>query len=317
MGREGHQAPRGGSEARTSCKQRYTWNFYLRVSIHPLFKLKSNLASIPESLDMESLPGLQALLSEYYTPRLRYHASQLLGLVVKKKEMYKLIALLKKFSSGRVSSTTLVTIVDDICYNTTFYSELNQLLTEKQVKRITRELGFLCRPKYAYATFLEATREIQGFQRVNITLVPGAKAKQVPPNKSLCPQLRTKADQTILKLLGKKKWIHAEMGMEMGMVTHLISKDSVAQTFPYLGISKKTCFMCGHILQSLALFQTRSNHGKVYSQWTLPSSLLIPSLYQGKLDPAIQNLRDVLRHECAGGDDQHIDAVKESTIQLQ
>ncbi|KAJ5739490.1 hypothetical protein N7533_012274 [Penicillium manginii] len=255
------------------------------------------IVATKESLDIESLPDLQALLSEYYTPRLKYHASELFGLVTKKKEMckFKLVEILKEFGLGSVSSTNLVAIVDDICYSTTFYSQLNQLFTVKQVKRITRELGFLCRPRYAFATFWEAAREIEGFQSMKITLVPGARAKHVPPSMSLCPQFLTKADQAIPKLLKQKRWIHAEMGM----VTHLIKNDSVARTFPYLGISKKTWFMCGHILQSLAPFQARNNHGKVYSQWTLPSTLIVPSLYQGRLESAVQNLRDVLRHECA------------------
>lgn len=228
--------------------------------------------------------------------------------------MWKLVACLKKFDSEEISSTSLVSIIDDICYSTNFFSEINRLFTEKQVKRLVRELGFLCRPKYAYITFWEAAREIEGFQSMKITLVPGSKARHVPPSKSLSPQSSTKADQKVRLELQKKKWIHAEMGM----VTHLISKDSVAQTFSYLGISKKTCLMCGHILQSLGLFQARSNHGKVYSQWTLPSSLIIPSSYQTRLDPAVQSLRDMLRHECAVKDAQHIDAVKESQLfQLQ
>ncbi|KAJ5797887.1 uncharacterized protein N7503_007183 [Penicillium pulvis] len=272
---------------------------------------KSDLQSISEFLNTESITGLQAMLSEYYTPRLNYHASKLLALIKKKKEMRILIACLKAFLSGEIASTTLVEIIDDLCYSTNFYSGINQLFTAKQAKRLNRELGFLCRPRYACTTFWEAAREIEGFHCIKFTLVPGAKAKRVPPSISLRTQSLTKANQKNLDVvLRKKKWIHAEMGM----VTHLISKNSVAQTFPYLGISKKTCFMCGHILQSLGLFRARNNHGKVYSQWTLPSSLIVPSLHQEKLDLAVQNLHDVLRHECAVDDDQHIDAVNESTI---
>lgn len=262
---------------------------------------------------MESLPDLQALFSKYYTPRLKYHASQLLSLIDKMKEMWKLDACLKAFRSGEVSSFDLVNIVNDLCYSTTFYSEINRFFTETQVKRVIRELGFLCRPKYAFNTFWEAAREIEGFQKINITLIPGYQAKKVPPSLSLCTQamVRTNKDRKNLEAqLQKKKWIHAEMGM----VTHLISEGSVTQTFPYLGISKKTCFMCGHFLQGLDVFRARNNHGKVYSQWTLPSSLVVPSLYQSKFDSVVRNLRDILRHECAVDDAQHVNAVKESTI---
>lgn len=225
--------------------------------------------------------------------------------------MWKLIACIKAFLSKEISSTNLVKIVDDICYSTTFYFEINRIFTAKQARRVVRELGFLCRPKYAHTTFWEAAREIESFQSMKITLIPGVKSKQVPPSTSLCPHLFDKVDQKILDSeLRKKKWIHAEMGM----ATHIISKDGLARTFPYLGISKKTCFMCGHILQSLALFRARNNHGKVYSQWTLPSLLTVPSPHRDKLDSAVQNLRDVLQQECAVDEDKHIDAIKESTI---
>ncbi|GAA92825.1 phosphoserine aminotransferase [Aspergillus luchuensis IFO 4308] len=88
----------------------------------------------------------------------------------------------------------------------------------------------------------------------------------------------------------------------------------VSRTPQYLGISKKTCFMCGHFLQSLSQFQARNNHGKVYSQWRLPKSLIMPPKYCETLDNAARNLRDVMQRECALERDYHIAAVKESTI---
>ncbi|PWY61897.1 phosphoserine aminotransferase [Aspergillus eucalypticola CBS 122712] len=88
----------------------------------------------------------------------------------------------------------------------------------------------------------------------------------------------------------------------------------VSRTPQYLGISKKTCFMCGHFLQSLSQFQTRNNHGKVYSQWRLPKSLIMPPKYCETLDNAARSLRDVMQRERALELDYHIAAVKESTI---
>ncbi|OJI86029.1 hypothetical protein ASPTUDRAFT_53329 [Aspergillus tubingensis CBS 134.48] len=73
----------------------------------------------------------------------------------------------------------------------------------------------------------------------------------------------------------------------------------VSRTPQYLGISKKTCFMCGHFLQSLSQFQARNNHGKVYSQWRLPKSLIMPPKYCETLDNAARNLRDVMQCEFA------------------
>ncbi|PYH32689.1 O-phospho-L-serine:2-oxoglutarate transaminase [Aspergillus neoniger CBS 115656] len=88
----------------------------------------------------------------------------------------------------------------------------------------------------------------------------------------------------------------------------------VPRTPQYLGISKKTCFVCGHFLQNLSQSQARNNHGKVYSQWRLPKSFIMPLKYCETLDNAARNLRDVMQRECALGRDYHIAAVKESTI---
>ncbi|RDK42093.1 phosphoserine aminotransferase [Aspergillus phoenicis ATCC 13157] len=226
-------------------------------------------------------PDLERKFSEYYSPRLDYHAEQLIDPLKTVEGVTGLVALLKDFLSRRISSHVLVNEVNEICYNTDFYSRITVV---PKAKKIVQELGFICRPLNAADTFYKAAREISNFKRVKIELLPGYKAE--------------------------RKWVHAEVRMAL----HLMSTDRMSPTPQYLGISKKTCFMCGHFLQRLSHFQARDNHEKVYSQWTLPKSLVMPQKYHETLDNAARNLRDVMQRECALQSDYRISAVKESTL---
>lgn len=261
-----------------------------------------------DPFDLDFKPDLERQLSEYYTPRLNYHVKQLVNILESVKGETGLVDFLRKFLSRRISSQVLVGGVKRIWANIDFRSRIEAL---PKANKIVQELGFIRRPIVAAETFDKAAREISNFQRVKIELLPGYKAESVTPSLSLCPQLPSERDRARLnECLRKKKWVHAEMTM----VLHLMSTDSVSRTPQYLGISKKTCFMCGHFLQSLSQFQARNNHGKVYSQWRLPKSLIMPPKYCETLDNAARNLRDVMQRECALERDYHIAAVKESTI---
>ncbi|KAI2923113.1 hypothetical protein CBS63078_2661 [Aspergillus niger] len=253
-------------------------------------------------------PDLERKFSEYYSPRLDYHAEQLIDPLKTVEGVTGLVALLKDFLSRRISSHVLVNEVNEICYNTDFYSRIKVV---PKAKKIVQELGFICRPLNAADTFYKAAREISNFKRVKIELLPGYKAERVAPSPSLCPILLSNRERGRLdECLRKKKWVHAEVRMAL----HLMSTDRMSPTPQYLGISKKTCFMCGHFLQRLSHFQARDNHGKVYSQWTLPKSLVMPQKYHETLDNAARNLRDVMQRECALQSDYRISAVKESTL---
>ncbi|KAL4881929.1 hypothetical protein BJY04DRAFT_217632 [Aspergillus karnatakaensis] len=287
-------------------------------------KLLEDLASLLEHVaageapDMESSQDLQQTLIEYYFPRLQYHAQKLLALLEKAKsdshqeakETKNIILCLKAFISGTIPPQAFIDVVEKIHYSTTFSSELQDLFKGDQVKQQIRELGCIRRPVLANSIFQQAARELSSFQSIKILLLPGSKGKRVTPDSAISHQLRTDKVHRSLELeLDKVKWVHAEIIM----VLHLISTDCAAKVFPYLGISKKTCFLCGHFLRGFDLFQARGNHGKVYSQWTLPSRLAIPAAYRDRLEQAIRYLRNVL-HDEAAAEHQRLGAVKESTI---
>ncbi|KAL3486673.1 hypothetical protein BJX62DRAFT_241724 [Aspergillus germanicus] len=215
-------------------------------------------------------------------------------------------------TDGHIASPSFVEMVDDLCRSTDFYSELNANAPPAKVHRQRWEMEYICRPRHAFGTFYKAACEVPGMKRAKIVLLPGYESRWVPPHHPfLGSELESGKDpQRLGAELRKARWVHAEMRM----VLHLFSTDNVARMFPYLGISKKTCLLCGHVLKQLGIFQARGNHGKVYGQWTLPRSIAMSAAYHERLDAMIEKLRDVLHHEWNSECDKRLDHVKESTI---
>ncbi|KAL4803124.1 hypothetical protein BDV18DRAFT_163184 [Aspergillus unguis] len=248
-------------------------------------------------------------LSTYYAPRLRYHANELLKLI-RKEEFNNQTALIKAFLAGEVSPAEFVQVIDLICYSRTFFEKLKRLFPKpEELKKRTRQLGYLCRPGYAHMAFILAAREISGFQKVKIELLSGFKPRGVQSQNIGDKQWKKNVQVTYNVLVKKQKWVHAEMRM----LLHLISTDTAAKAFPYLGISKKTCLLCGHVLKNSGRFQARNNHGKIYAQWTLPSSLVVPAAYKSQLENTVKSICELLHRE-AEGDHEKINPIRESTI---
>ncbi|KAI0197861.1 hypothetical protein F4808DRAFT_452350 [Astrocystis sublimbata] len=109
----------------------------------------------------------------------------------------------------------------------------------------------------------------------------------------------------------KPKWVHAEMNV----LIHLLSHGGLEEAaVPYLGVSKKTCYLCGHVIRQIGGFGTRGNHGKIYPQWTLPSSLPILPANAQSFQAVVENLQNVLHHDLHKPVPKGRDAEKESLL---
>jgi hypothetical protein len=140
--------------------------------------------------------------------------------------------------------------------------------------------------------------------------LPARKVKAWPLPKEefpITPQIEPKFRNEI----EKHKNIHAEM---MLMAYLLPCSGLGSGVFPYLGISKKTCLLCGHMLREIRFFETRGNHGKCYSQWTIPNTFRTNPEVAETIRKAVQRLRDILWDEGIKRDVFHRDAEKESVM---
>jgi hypothetical protein len=266
-----------------------------------------------DTFESHPLPRLQRTLVEYYCQRIRHHAQILMciengktGLTFFKEDGCGGVA------SGRLDVYQFAKTVEDLSHSTDFYAKLKANLTSTKLRRIVHELGFIRRPMQGVVDFFLVAQRCSGFRNIKIILLnslPARKVKawQLPEaDTSLTAQLKAKF-YTEAK---KKKNIHAEM---MLMIYLLGLRTPRLEVFPYLGISKKTCLLCGHVLKEIGQFENRGNHGKCYSQWTLPLTLWTEPEATEKLDKAVQRLRDILREETTK-EVPHMDAEKESVI---
>jgi hypothetical protein len=140
-----------------------------------------------------------------------------------------------------------------------------------QTKLITC-IAFVGRLRLAYLTFIHAARCVISLQKTAFRLIKPVQSK---------------------KLGGESIWVYAETQM----LCYLLQNDHPTSHVHYLGISKKTRSLRGH-LRALGLFATRGNHGQMESKWTLPEQWAV----LGRLDllhfgAALNGLKDALGEE--------------------
>ncbi|KAM0437861.1 hypothetical protein ACHAPT_002226 [Fusarium lateritium] len=215
-------------------------------------------------------------------------------------------------ASGRLDAYQFAQSAEFLFYSTDFYDTLKTQLTPPKLRRVLDELGFIRRPmRGAYELSLVA-QQCSGFRNIKIILLNSLPARKVEawqlPKGDIC--LKARLETKFYGEVKKNKNIHAEMML----MTYLLGrKNPGLEVFPYLGVSKKTCLLCGHMLKEMGQFEARGNHGKCYSQWTLPSVVRTRPEATEKLDKAIQRLRDILREEVME-DVPYRDAEKESVM---
>ncbi len=168
--------------------------------------------------------------------------------------------------------SNFVMAVEALCYSTDFCTMLEASLTAQKLRRVVEELSHTRWPMQVAVSFMDVAQQCPGFRDLKIVLLnslPPRKVKtwRLPKEElSATPQLERKFRNEV----GKLKNVHAEMLL---MAYLLDGRDINSETFPYIEVSKKTCLLCGHLLQETGFFETRGNHGKCYSQWTFPKTL--------------------------------------------
>ncbi|TPX07261.1 uncharacterized protein E0L32_010855 [Thyridium curvatum] len=295
--------------ARNSSSSGDTWSRRDRKMLEYLAEVLERVSS-DDAFESDPLPLLQSTSVEYYTQRIRHHAKTVTSIEEGKTE-------LKFFkedgcvgvASGRLDAYQFAKSVEVLSHSTDFYAKLKANLTPTKLRRVVDELAFIRRPMQDAVELLLIAQRYSGFRNLKIVLLNSLPARKVKawqlPKADISLTARQKAK--FHKTAKKNKNVHAEMML----MTYLLGLGS--PVFPYLGISKKTCLLCGHVLEKIGQFETRGNHGKCYSQWTLPSALWTTPEATEKLDKAVQRLRDILREE-ATEEVPHRDAEKESVM---
>lgn len=271
------------------------------------------MTCVVDIFESHPLPALQETLVEYYSQRIRHHAKEVKSLEKGKTglEFFEdTNGACDRLASEDLTVYDFAKYVDYLSDSTNFYEEMKANLTPKKLRRVVDELGYIDRPMQGAKVFLSIAQQCSGFQKVKIVLLDSLPSREVeawpwPERESpVAPQLEAK----FCAAVKKRKNVHAEMML----MTYLLSlTGSSSEIFPYLGISKKTCLLCERVIREMGQFKTRGNHGKYYSQWTLPLTLWTNPKTMDKLRNTVQRLRDILREE---DDVSARDAEKESVL---
>lgn len=243
---------------------------------------------------------------EYYGNRVRYYANQLAeyGRHVSSFEqaitandlLTKLSHLIDECSKLRLQPNFVKKadrIVED-AFNLTkevnLRNEITSVSSSTRANKIDRLLRSLAKIPMLYKTMVQCIESDCGLCGVRVIAVSKSqkqRAPKIPLSKALtcakesarsfnlCPPPWLRLERPEERLVAEyrhKLIVHAEMQA----IFFLLSSSMQAFTFPYIGISKKTCLLCGSFIHamraSIGLFETRANHGKIYPFWTLPRS---------------------------------------------
>ncbi|USP76856.1 uncharacterized protein yc1106_04130 [Curvularia clavata] len=270
--------------------------------------------SVGEALESDPLPALQNTLIDYYQDRIRHHFENVTSIEKGKTGMpFFNDCGYKSVLSGQLSVYDFVRLVERLSCNIDFCNRLSGDFGLHKFRRILEELSHIRRPIEGASTFLCAAQQSPGFRKVRILLLKSPYPKKVKPwslpreRISITPKQKQAFSQNVQK----SKNFHAEMVL---MCYLLGCKDFNLEVFPYLGLSKKTCLLCGLFLREINLYKTRGNHGKFYSQWTFPHSIKTSPEVAEKLESAVQRLRDILWDIGIEQDVPHRNEEKESEM---
>ena len=148
-----------------------------------------------------------------------------------------------------------------------------------KAKALQLRIALLGRYRAAYETFKEAAMHFHQFKGLaiqEVQLVATAKSRIDMPfvtktlaELSITSKSSGKSAQSLCKLCRLECRYHAEMQILM-QIEKDFQQDESDKIYPYIGISKKTCFLCTEVLNSFSFYRTRGSHGKVYSLWDIP-----------------------------------------------
>ncbi|KAF8251700.1 hypothetical protein K440DRAFT_658369 [Wilcoxina mikolae CBS 423.85] len=156
----------------------------------------------------------------------------------------------------------------------------SKLRDAAEISRIIQSIRFLGRLRSAYETLRKCARQFPNFKKLRfecITCLPPQAASGKLNARILDKMLRDKRldPSTIFRNINrgvfmqeirKPRYIHCEVRLFLELCK--APEDQERENFSYIGVSRKSCFLCSHFLKLMRI-DTRGTHGKVYPQWTV------------------------------------------------
>ena len=234
-------------------------------------------------------------LIDYYQKRLNFYRQGLLqGLEPYLTRIDSEYATAKRLSGLARLRASLAAVGTDWCavvhaayelqFDKSGMSDVEKIAKEDS-RRLWQSIRLLGRLRVAYETFIEGALHLAIFKKVNIVAndaglneeVADKASRPLPPMVSAHFKMLTSKQRKACKLkLAKPCSIHAEVQLLMQLEPVLREDSNAARVFNYIGCSKRTCFLCCKLIGEHGFFRTRGTHGKVYDQWSIPTSHELP-----------------------------------------
>lgn len=242
------------------------------------------------------------LLIEYYKSRAEYHIDEFLMASKDQHESppetsrlgRKRIAELSSFRSLAERSgdeghsvskiKSLAKVAHRLVRSLDIEASLQKVFKAGAATRVFKQLRFIARIQTIYLSILDCIRAFPNFGKIEIVMIPHAFPTCVLPGSLVAA--REAALATLQEYLGYvPRWInnprtaaairaafyghqlivHAEM-----QTVCFFEKHKDYKPFPYLGVSKKSCYLCALFLSEQGTYKTRGSHGQLHPYWTLP-----------------------------------------------
>ncbi|KAI9736765.1 MAG: hypothetical protein M1834_000969 [Cirrosporium novae-zelandiae] len=204
----------------------------------------------------------------------------------------------------------------DIRQSVSSHHDMHKLLDNvASADDLWTNICFLGRLRAAFHTFLAMSLQFKGFRDVKIHVVQGFGRKIKPKSGQLSlsstlellglkadqPTIKTylnkkmslaKATNEFSKLQAQKSHCHAEVQLILEL-----AKNNVQNPFPYIGCSKRSCWMCYAFIKAYGDFTTRGCHGQLYSRWIVPDHISLPKPMVSRLYATLHHVKSMLKQE--------------------
>ena len=84
--------------------------------------------------------------------------------------------------------------------------------------------------------------------------------------------------------------VHAEM-----QLLHHAAKEGLRDIFPFIGVSKRSCFLCASFIKADGRFTTRGTHGHLYSKWYIPQTGQIAAEKAAQINTSLRRIQHSLK----------------------
>ncbi|KAL8826765.1 MAG: hypothetical protein Q9191_003601 [Dirinaria sp. TL-2023a] len=202
----------------------------------------------------------------------------------RERELNDLLNLCRMFGDKPLDTYETEPVSKLVCLAYALRSSVAAALGEVPItkpKLLVFNIALLGRYRAAFETFKEAAMHFAAFKELKIQEVELISPKKLELDLSYVTGTLNDLRIPISDLGAKRStrslrtqcqsehFFHAEMQLLVALEKQSQQERS-CKIYPYLGVSKKTCFLCSEILTSFPFYRTRGSHMKVYGLWDIP-----------------------------------------------